>query len=226
MSDNSNTTLCGKPKRTNEGRETHFGPFDKDTLNPGPKILFFSCRAQYSRCVLTVLPDDETDLAPETSSFNFYFKQEVIQIVNDSNSVLIDNSVSNINFIESVDHNQDSQPWRTCKKLSVHIFRSYISIGLKDSENVELRCQAQPAIRPKFHPQNCQMWRCVTTSSHWGSVLCLSMYYNTQRDLGTVAGKCMWTLSRTKWHWDKLLTEYLCFPLSVSFHRWPTLTRR
>lgn len=109
MSDNSNTTLCGKPKRTNEGRETHFGPTGKDTLNPGPKILFFSYRAQYSRCVLTVLPNDETELAPETSSFNFYFKQEVIQIFNDSKSVLMDNSVSNVNFIESADQNQNSE---------------------------------------------------------------------------------------------------------------------
>jgi hypothetical protein len=29
----------------------------------------------------------------------------------------------------------------------------------------------------------------------------------------------MWDLWWTKWHWDRFFPEYVCFPLSMSFHR-------
>jgi hypothetical protein len=32
-------------------------------------------------------------------------------------------------------------------------------------------------------------------------------------------GQSMWDLWWTKWHWDRLFSEYFGFPLSVSFHR-------
>jgi hypothetical protein len=27
-----------------------------------------------------------------------------------------------------------------------------------------------------------------------------------------------------KWHWDRFSSEYICFPLSVSFHQYSTLS--
>jgi len=45
------------------------------------------------------LPGDVTNFVPETWCFNFYFKQEVTEIVNDSKRVLMDNFISNITFI-------------------------------------------------------------------------------------------------------------------------------
>jgi hypothetical protein len=29
----------------------------------------------------------------------------------------------------------------------------------------------------------------------------------------------MWDLWWTKWHWDRFFSEYVGFPLSISFHR-------
>jgi hypothetical protein len=32
-------------------------------------------------------------------------------------------------------------------------------------------------------------------------------------------GQVMWNLSWTKWHWDRVFSEFFDFPLSISFHR-------
>jgi hypothetical protein len=34
----------------------------------------------------------------------------------------------------------------------------------------------------------------------------------------SMPGQSMWDLWWTKWHWDRFLSEYFSFPLSVSFH--------
>jgi hypothetical protein len=36
---------------------------------------------------------------------------------------------------------------------------------------------------------------------------------------GSIPGRSMWDLWWTKWHWDRFLSEYFGFPLSISFHR-------
>jgi hypothetical protein len=38
-------------------------------------------------------------------------------------------------------------------------------------------------------------------------------------DPGSRTGQSMWDLWWTKWHWDRLFSEFICFPLSISFHR-------
>jgi len=37
-----------------------------------------------------------------------------------------------------------------------------------------------------------------------------------------VTGQSVWDLWWTKWHWDRGFSQYLCFPLSISFHRCST----
>jgi hypothetical protein len=35
----------------------------------------------------------------------------------------------------------------------------------------------------------------------------------------SLPGQSMWDLWWTKWHWDRLFSEFFGFPLSISFHR-------
>jgi hypothetical protein len=37
--------------------------------------------------------------------------------------------------------------------------------------------------------------------------------------LGSLQDQSMWDLWWTKWHWDRFLSEFFGFPLSISFHR-------
>jgi hypothetical protein len=43
------------------------------------------------------------------------------------------------------------------------------------------------------------------------------------RRLGSIAGQSMWDLWWTKWHCDRLFSQYVGFLLSVSFHQCSTL---
>jgi hypothetical protein len=41
----------------------------------------------------------------------------------------------------------------------------------------------------------------------------------SRRRPGFVTGQFMWDLWWTKGHWERVLSEFFCFALSVSFHR-------
>jgi hypothetical protein len=65
------------------------------------------------------------------------------------------------------------------------------------------------------------------------TILCLYaylliQYHNEMQILGyephrgvpdSRPGQSMWDLWWTKWHWDRVFSEFFCFPLSISFQR-------
>jgi hypothetical protein len=52
-----------------------------------------------------------------------------------------------------------------------------------------------------------------TSASHYG-------------DPGSISDRCMCHLWWIKWHWDRFLSQYLGFPLSISFHQCAILCHR
>jgi len=40
-----------------------------------------------------------------------------------------------------------------------------------------------------------------------------------RRSPASISNQSMWDLWRIKWRWNRFVSEYICFPLSLSFHQ-------
>jgi len=88
----------------------------------------------------------------------------------------------------------------------------------------------RPNIKKKFYflPTRCMSVICMALGTHsyhlateqWLTVFCirdgLCLLRGTNRIFKYNAGEF---LCRTEWHWGRFSSEYICFPLSVSFHQ-------
>ena len=65
---------------------------------------------------------------------------------------------------------------------------------------------------------------CVLWAGKYGTIYANFMFggyllASHHRDLGAFKGQAMWELWSTKWHWDRIFSEYSGRPMSVSFHQ-------